>query len=803
MAISIPYELPGAERAKLELAAIREEFTKSQKAVIDLAAKTEQGEKAFKELTDAFVQGKIGAKDVRESLAKVAEQAPKTGAELARAARDAEKMAEESRKAGDTFGNLNERLRGASESVEKYTFAFNQVTETIGRVAGAVRDGVEKVVELSGEFNRVNGAARETGINFEAAAHSTGVYVDQLNLATSAMRFNQAGQEVNQRQMEALISRAREFSRVNGDFKGSFEALTDAVLEGEEDGLRRFGGSLASLGGETHTVQERLQALTRDVQTQGTEVVTAADRWESFKGSITEASREASGGFMQGLTDALNQGDLAVQRVDARTVQLTRTMSESDRAIHENTLRVQAFENSLTRTEVFEAFGHGAEGMRQTVSAAGNSVMALGHGILALGGTSGSIDDMTERWNRAGEAIDRARVAVGLLNVEMRAPTPAEGAPPPGEGPSLSDSLTRFGESLLSQGRDVTDVMRGRGRLGQAAIQQARALERKRDLATLAARPQQSRQSPKEIRGGLVTDLFSDNRPLSLADQLGFTGNSPDSLAVLSAVDGQDAAGNDAALATGLFDEPGQLEREAGKRRAQADVTAAAYATSDAGRMAARQRDRELEREDRAQEQRLERMRSFTDRWRDLHDEQVDATAQAMESISSAIDAGGEAIGEAWLSVVTGQATAGEALQKGLSDFLLTVAKREAIEGGVEIAKGISALAGVYTAGLAPGHFAAAAAHFGVAAAAGAGGAAIAPSTPPRGGGGAGGASGPRERPLQREQDARGGGGNTNININLGGGVILGTAPELAQEITGLLNDPRNGATINPRRIGQ
>ena len=72
MAITVPYELPGIERAKLELAGIRAEYAANQKAVIDLASKTEAGKKAFDELIESFAKGTTSAKEVREALDQIA-----------------------------------------------------------------------------------------------------------------------------------------------------------------------------------------------------------------------------------------------------------------------------------------------------------------------------------------------------------------------------------------------------------------------------------------------------------------------------------------------------------------------------------------------------------------------------------------------------------------------------------------------------------------------------------------------------------------------------------------------------------
>lgn len=116
---------------------------------------------------------------------------------------------------------------------------------------------------------------------------------------------------------------------------------------------------------------------------------------------------------------------------------------------------------------------------------------------------------------------------------------------------------------------------------------------------------------------------------------------------------------------------------------------------------------------------------------------------------------GGAMVEAAW-QAADGQKGAG---LQALSDYLKTVSKQMAIKALVETALGVSALAGIVSAGLAPGHFAAAGLAAAAAAAAGAAGAATgAAASAVRGeGGGAGagaGGFGPRSSGSNRPQSA-------------------------------------------------
>lgn len=705
-----------------------QEIARATAALVEFAKAEDEARKQAAEQAKANREGaearKKAAEEARKQAAAVREQA-KADKEAADAAK---KAAEEEKKRGDGVDQFNQKLKDIGDSIGKYTFAFNQVTAAISTVAGAVRDGVESVVRLGGEFNRIQGAARETGINFDAAARSTGAYVDKLQLATNAMRFNQAGQTITQRQMEALIARAREFSRVNGDFAGSFDALTDAVLEGEEDGLRRFGGSLASLGGEAHTVQERLQALTQDVQHQAAQVVTAGDRWERFKGELQDFGREASGNFMRGLTESLNDADRSVQHVQERAEQ-----------------------GKMTWGEFFEALGHGVEAERQAFGAAKDAVDSLVYAILALGGTADAANDAALNWRQAAEQIERAGVALGEVQARQQTAAPIEGAPDPNEGPSLSDSIRRFGGDLLSQGRNVVDVASGRGRLGQAAIQQARGFERKRDAATLAARPdRQAQEGPKQV-GRMVGNLFENPRE-SFAAQLGFTGESPDSLAVMD-----EEAGTEA----------NWIANNTGKSAAQRAVNEAAFGQSDEGRLRDRRRERQSDRERREQDLRLDQRESFLERWERLNQREIVANDVLAESMSMGFNVITTSFSDHLRTLLEGNEAGAQFWEKMAADTMAALGKEAFGKAAFYAAESL----GFLVMGNLPqaGTAAAASAAYGVAGAALTYGAAemgaFAQDTKGSGGGGGGGGGSP-SRPRLAGDSGGASGSNTQTIVN-------------------------------------
>ena len=148
----------------------------------------------------------------------------------------------------------------------------------------------------------------------------------------------------------------------------------------------------------------------------------------------------------------------------------------------------------------------------------------------------------------------------------------------------------------------------------------------------------------------------------------------------------------------------------------------------------------------------------------------------------------GEAFGKHLQALAAGKETLGDALQGMLSDTLAAIAQQATVKGAMELAEGLGALAGIVTAPKAPGHFAAAAAYFGVAALAGAGAAATAPSSasaaPPS-------APAPAPESAARVSGSRGASENagTVYNITFGGPMYgTGGVRQAARQMVGAIN---------------
>lgn len=186
--------------------------------------------------------------------------------------------------------------------------------------------------------------------------------------------------------------------------------------------------------------------------------------------------------------------------------------------------------------------------------------------------------------------------------------------------------------------------------------------------------------------------------------------------------------------------------------------------------------------------EKYELQRTYVDRMEELHGQEFNSTKALTEGVSDAFQAMGEAFGKHLQALAAGKETLGDALQGMLSDTLAAIAQQATVKGAMELAEGLGALAGIVTAPKAPGHFAAAAAYFGVAALAGAGAAATAPSSasaaPPS-------APAPAPESAARVSGSRGASENagTVYNITFGGPMYgTGGVRQAARQMVGAIN---------------
>jgi len=754
------------------------------------------------------------------------------------------------KRASDAWGALKE----AGEQIERIGNAYRNVVGPFEDVAAKIVDVTEAVVGLAREGQRLDVAQRATGLNFQQAARSGSAFVSSLQASTSAMRLHQAGLRLTQEQMNALIAVSTDYATKTGtEVTQAVEQLTDALLGGEQEGLRRFGASLGAVGGEAHTADDRLRALTETAASLGDRVEDIGLRFERAKGDMQEFAREASTGFATGLTQALARGDAAAARFIERETQ-----------------------GVATTREWFTAIGEGAEAARQSLSLIADVANVGVSAIAALDGDVQSLnralDGMRETWSRL-----RAAFAEGV----PQAATPQSGATPTFEAPAPGQDLGSFGRRMMASLRSTvadaqqaildpvkfidrqlgegSDIMGGARKFkrGQGGGDPLASLERAISLTRQLGQVEQSdlersnalrRREVELLQMGAATEherlrlveVERSERERAAREAATVAQSELDRLSDLEAVINrrmEHAGRRTRARLTGMLQE---IEAEQRTLQARIEDSAAAGRRVAAERTAERDREareavdrgievsrrfdrqsqgfrgaagdrvdelraqRNASRTARALEEQLNREESFNDRMRELHRERIDVTGETVAFTEKAYGALSDSLATHFQAIAEGSETVGVALQSVLSEVLKALAKEAFVKSAFYLAEGVASLVS-YQYDRAAESFAASALYAGAGALASAGAGAVAPSPPSKPATASGGGREARERAPSVGKVGGDSGGTNVVNVMFGGPMYgTGGVRQSARELAGVLNRGavQGGVQLNLGRAG-
>jgi len=684
---------------------------------------------------------------------------------------------------------------GAKASAVKSAFDFNQVVQAATTAYDAVSRLASGVAMLASEQAQLDANSSRLGLNFDQAAEAAGRFTDETEAMTAATRLNEAGIRLSQEQLDSLTRVAARFAQNTGvTTREAIDTLTQGLITGSERGLRPFGGELVRVAGESHTAEQRLAALT--TQAGHTEQATddAASSMARFVDSIDDTKRALATAFSQGIADALTLAEA------------TETAGNKFEILDEDIVSA-----GRTMGTVVVGIGNGIAAVAGTVATA---VAAMLSGIVAGAEAAGAVVDrlragQVRGLGGAASAAFRASVADSPITRALMDFTAGR-----------ADAANRIAERGLAG--DEGNVFGARERrMADAATAAGMAAAERATAGGAAPRAGGGRSGPSEAevyaastRAKLVeADQYRRDqealRMTAARDYLRVLGEQQ-AAELTARRAASDAYAEEATHANelarirariiGLSNEEtaanevrAQRARAAGQR---AEGVISQRAELDDARDPAVQRERidemrrshTLERERSHLAQRYEMQRSYVDRMEELHSTEADGTRALAEGVSGAFAGMGQAIAKHAQGLLDGKESVGEALQGMLSDTLASLAQQAVVKGAMETAEGIAALAGIVTAPLAPGHFAAAGAYFGVAALAGLGAAATAPS----GATAAASSPAPARESAARVSGSKGSGsgdGATVYNVNFGGPMYgTGGVRQAARQMVGAIN---------------
>lgn len=894
--IKIDFELSGVDRAKVQVAEFEKGLTSAQKAVVALAKADEATGKSLKALEEGLAAGTVSAEEYVAALKAIADQAPKTAAQVkaakaaeeraSKAAADAErKAADDAAKAeAKKLAQLDKLAAAAEKAAQRVAAARARETEAAQKAADAAKAAAEEeaLADLAAA------AAAEEAAERKAAAERK--RIDDVRRANeAAARDARATRPGVAESLEARGITAGGLAAAAGTTVAATAAFAAATLAA--------GNALATAAARAERHDRAVHALGntyRLVQAATNDTISAEDAYraqldltrsglrvsgEEFA-LITRYAREHKGAMesneeaLQQLTEALRNGEaeglrkfgLSTQQGATRAQQFERALRQMDRATKDVTpaQRTMAEEQErLSRTmgDGADAFGRLAAhalGLPETMAQVADSIrdvvtvvndlvdaeqrlpaerarqerrtraqQSYGQALRAVGGqldalgVDRSLLPAADAANRLTpeqlEAADaRLRALAGRIGNRDAAGAAGFGAGArfvPGRARSTGEQadfagLTRAPTTadLDAEARALEANLRGRrsdrrgGALTRAAGARAEAEQALRDLAAQLAREAAANTATPTTRPGP-----RDTAPTASGNP---NKNILGILMAQAAGEGQQGVGTGTVAQElrrlGVIGDPernpdlganlyaGPARRPGGGQGAAGDAVDEAMAAQ------AQARSR------RQLEQQLDAQLTYTERMRDLHGERISLAQQEAEAVTMGFNAMGRALGQHVNAVVGGQESIAVGLQAMLSDTLTAIGTEAIVKGAMQMAEGAAALAGIITAPLAPGHFAAGAAFVGVGALVASLGGAIAPSAsgaaPSSGGSAPAMPSAPVGATAAASNDnARG--GPTEITINLGGGVVLGSARELGEALGRVVNDPSAGVSINANRV--
>lgn len=288
--------------ASIEQAA--KSLTPLQQQLIKAAEGTEAGQKAINDLTERLAAGTIGVDQYRAGLVALVGEIPKTATELRKAATETDKLAMSSTKAagGEGLGALTIGFNNAS-------MAANYASQAYGRLDAAYTN----VARLSAESDHLNHVQAETGLNMVDLSNHLTRFVSETELASAAMRLNEAGIRTNRDQFEQLGRAAGSLSEDLGvDTADALQKLDEWLITGSERIGRHLSPALREVSGQSHTAQERFDALAAAQHTMADATDNAATSLERQRNELERTERSFSAGFTEearlagGLNDQLH-----------------------------------------------------------------------------------------------------------------------------------------------------------------------------------------------------------------------------------------------------------------------------------------------------------------------------------------------------------------------------------------------------------------------------------------------------------------------------------------------------------------
>lgn len=309
----IDFKLSNVDAAKLTVKELIASFNAAERAVLKLAQADATAGASLKELQARFERGEVSADELRQTLAAIAAQAPKTGSTLARESREAAKelakQAEAAREAAKAQAEHTAEVRRFDEARARQAsqrgrgdplLSAQGTAQALAVTVGAVTAGVAGIAlatralgEAGAAGERHALALQRLGPAYALVQRATAdtlsadaAYRAQLTLTRSGLRLT--GDEL------ALIARhAREHKDSTVSAEEAVQQFAEALRQGEAGGLRAYGISAQEGATRSQQFERALRQMRQEAARSSPSTRTLAED----TARVSTAVEEAGGAF--------------------------------------------------------------------------------------------------------------------------------------------------------------------------------------------------------------------------------------------------------------------------------------------------------------------------------------------------------------------------------------------------------------------------------------------------------------------------------------------------------------------------
>lgn len=751
-----------------------------------------------------ILEGSVDPKFIRD-LEAVAEG-------LAHAREEGEKVGRV--RAGSGFEDLRQHLAGAGERARGFAAELRDVATAAAGTVAVAAGLTAGFLALASAGDRNVRALNGLGGSFDAVARSTNNSVDALSAYRAQQTLVNSGLRISGEELATVARHAREHRDVTKSAEEALQEFTEALRNGESEGLRKYGIAVEQGATRAQTFESALRQMREAAEGANPAAQTLGESLTTIQTGAGEAATGLAAMAAQGLGL-----DNVVSNLARDIADLGRNLTELA-ARRQTVLRDanasrerQAMAEDYRRNFADVADVARAQGLQDLLPQANVSGLS-DEQFRAAAATLASIRAETDRLRRTS-ARD-VRLAPGAADTSI---TPQSATGPnlaTGAGLNAADNAIAALRAARAGGAPANDdarqLLETRLRALQGEIREGLEAGRAQGPRDRAAAPAAT-AAPAAARGGGAAAANDNAARMTPEEQRRLAaGLSPLGGALAGAIDTAAAPFDGDVEALRRAQEQERALTAAQNQRAETAAAAGRARTQPLIDRVGTEQERDkqrsedfraqeihqraiIERENAYLEERLRVQESFSEQWERVHRRQANATTASVEIANTAVTKFGQAFGQHVNLILSGQESVGEGVLNMVSDVVTALGQEAIVKAAMETAEGVAAAAGVYTAPLAPGHFAAAAAFAAVGAAALGAGALIGAAR----GGSASATPAAPALPPPTQADAAASQGQS-ITIVYGAG-ILGSPRDLARHVRDVLVEGEQGGVRLPARV--